>query len=782
MAGSVHIFGVRHHGPGCARSLRAALAALAPDIVLVEGPPDGEAVLPLAIDPAMKPPVALLIYPEGAPQRAAYYPFAAFSPEWQAIHHALTRQVPLRFMDLPLTHLFADEDRRAAEAASAAPAEAAPEAEADPGADPGAPASTPLPAEADPEGEDLRDDPLGILAEAAGYTDRELWWEHQVEQRQDPTGLFEGILEAMTAIRSQRPPPTGVEALREAYMRKTLREAQKAGHQRIAVVCGAWHGPALVDLAGAKADQALLKGLGKVKVIATWIPWTSERLSQRTGYGAGVDSPGWYEHLFEAPDRAAIRWVTRTARLLREQDLDASSANVIEAVRLAEMLAALRDIPLPGLAELREAIEAVLCHGQRAPLDLVRRRLELGDALGEVPAGAPRVPLAEDLALQQKQLRLKPSSEIKDEELDLRGDTHRGRSLLLHRLALLDVPWGSLVDGAGTRGKGTFREIWRLQWRPELAVAVIEANVFGNTIEAAASARVAQRSLHATLAELTQLLQAVLPAALTAAIPPLLARIQAVAALTADVRELMRALPSLAALVRYGDVRGGGGVDLMPVAQGLVERIVVGLAAACAALDDEAALDMQVGLGEAHEGVRLLDVDAMREAWLVALRALMDAEVIHPRLGGRACRLRLELGDLDEAALSTAASLALSPARDPAHAAAWIEGLLRGSSEWLIHSDVLWGVLDAWLAALPADAFVALLPPLRRAFADFDGPQRRRMADKVRHLGAAAPARRSAAPAALDPARAALAMPILAHVLGVPIPSELEPPVPGASS
>ncbi len=261
MAGSVHIFGVRHHGPGCARSLRAALAALAPDIVLVEGPPDGEAVLPLAIDPAMKPPVALLIYPEGAPQRAAYYPFAAFSPEWQAIHHALTRQVPLRFMDLPLTHLFADEDRRAAEAASAAPAEAAPEAEADPGADPGAPASTPLPAEADPEGEDLRDDPLGILAEAAGYTDRELWWEHQVEQRQDPTGLFEGILEAMTAIRSQRPPPTGVEALREAYMRKTLREAQKAGHQRIAVVCGAWHGPALVDLAGAKADQALLKGL-----------------------------------------------------------------------------------------------------------------------------------------------------------------------------------------------------------------------------------------------------------------------------------------------------------------------------------------------------------------------------------------------------------------------------------------------------------------------------------------------------------------------------------------
>ena len=37
---SVQIFGIRHHGPGCARSLRGALKALKPDIVMVEGPPD----------------------------------------------------------------------------------------------------------------------------------------------------------------------------------------------------------------------------------------------------------------------------------------------------------------------------------------------------------------------------------------------------------------------------------------------------------------------------------------------------------------------------------------------------------------------------------------------------------------------------------------------------------------------------------------------------------------------------------------------------------------------
>ena len=35
------------------------------------------------------------------------------------------------------------------------------------------------------------------------------------------------------------------EALREAHMRQCVREAQKAGHRRVAVVCGAWHVPAL---------------------------------------------------------------------------------------------------------------------------------------------------------------------------------------------------------------------------------------------------------------------------------------------------------------------------------------------------------------------------------------------------------------------------------------------------------------------------------------------------------------------------------------------------------
>src|SRR5262245_23349314 len=258
---SLHVFGIRHHGPGCARALRAALEALSPDALLVEGPPDAADALSLAGDPSLVPPVALLVHAVDDPRRSFFYPFAEFSPEWQAIRFAAERAVPVRFMDLPCAHQLAE-----------APSEE------------DAPADTD---DAEPEQADetLREDPIGLLAETAGFTDREQWWDVQVEQRKDAAGLFEGILEAMTVLRDQQEEQRPFELRREAHMRTVIRAAQQEGRERIAIVCGAWHAPKLAVLGPAKADAALLKGLHKTKVAATWIPWTYSRLGFRSGYG-----------------------------------------------------------------------------------------------------------------------------------------------------------------------------------------------------------------------------------------------------------------------------------------------------------------------------------------------------------------------------------------------------------------------------------------------------------------------------------------------------------------
>ena len=81
----VRFFGIRHHGPGCARSLVRAFAAWQPDAVLVEGPPEADGLLPHLNDAALVPPVALLVHAVETPQQAVFYPFARFSPEWQAL-------------------------------------------------------------------------------------------------------------------------------------------------------------------------------------------------------------------------------------------------------------------------------------------------------------------------------------------------------------------------------------------------------------------------------------------------------------------------------------------------------------------------------------------------------------------------------------------------------------------------------------------------------------------------------------------------------------------------
>lgn len=757
----IHIFGIRHHGPGSARSLCQALAQLQPDIVLVEGPPDGEAALPLLVHPQMRPPVALLVYNPDNPQQAVYYPFAIFSPEWQAIHYGLTQQIPVRFMDLPQAHRFAiDRERSDKEE---------PEIEAREG--------EPQPPTPNPD-----HDPLSLLAQAAGYSDGERWWEHLVEQRQDSTELFAAILEAMTVLRSAvEPTPTprdSLELQREAYMRKTLREAEKQGFQRIAVVCGAWHAPALATRPPAKDDTALLKGLPKLKTEATWVPWTYGRLTLSSGYGAGIESPGWYQHLWEQgkrSDRAraslatahsAIRWMTKVARLLRKQDLDASSASVIEAVRLAETLAALRDRPLPGLPELNEATQTVLCFGDALPMQLIHQQLIVGERLGKVPTETPMVPLQQDLQRQQKRLRLKPEATETLLNLDLRKPTDLERSHLLHRLRLLQLPWGKQQSTGNA--KGTFRESWCLQWKPELAIRLIEAGIWGNTIATAATTWTCEQANRANLPDLTQLIDHTLLANLPQAIAHLMSRLESEAALASDMAHLMNALPPLVNVLRYGTVRQFETSVVGHVVTGLITRICIGLPIAVASLDDDAASQMHHQIIAVNGAIGLLQQPEPLEMWHQVLAQLADQQGLHGLVAGRCCRLLFEAGIFQVQDTAQRLSLALSMASEPAQAAAWIEGFLSGSGLLLLHNPALWQVLDEWVSQLPAEPFAAILPLLRRTFSTFAAPERRQMGERVRQGNTQTPA--LAEMGGFDRDRADAVLPLLTQLLGLVSP------------
>jgi hypothetical protein len=753
LTSTVTLFGIRHHGPGSAHSLVKALAQLRPDVVLVEGPPDAQDLLPWMQHSDLQAPVALLLYVPDQPKQAVYYPFAEFSPEWQAIRYAQAHAVPLRFMDLPQAYQLGQH-------------------EVVPGSEPAAESAQTRPP---------RKDPLTWLAESAGYSDGERWWEHLVEQRRDAgQDIFAAILEMITALRGEveKSQPgefwqaTPFEAEREASMRQTIRAAQAEGFQQIAVVCGAWHTPALADLAAHPQDAKLLKGLAKVKVAAAWVPWSYGRLSWESGYGAGIESPGWYEVLWQAAQaglsstQVTIRWLTLVAHLLRAEDLPASSAHVIEAVRLAETLAALREQIIPGLPELNEAVRAVFCFGDDLPLRLIHEKLIVGERLGHVPADAPMTPLQADLTRQQKRLRLPSEAAQRDLDLDLRTPTDLERSYLLHRLTLLEIPWGAPQRVSGK--SGSFHELWRLQWKPELAVKVVEASLWGNTVPEAAVGHLRQALTQPDLSlpDLTRLIGRALLADLPEAVESLMARLDTEAALASDIGQLMDALPALAETLRYGNVRQTDTAMMARVVDGLVARICVGLPAACASLNDEAAGAMFERINQMHAAILLLQNGEYLSAWRGVLHGLADQTGLHGLLAGRACAILLDQGVFDAAETSRRFGLALSTTNAPEQAAAWVEGLLKERGALLIHENTLWQVIDGWVASLSGETFLILLPLLRRTFSTFAQPERRSIGERARQGGSLA-ARVAADDSNFDTQRAEQVLPLLAQLLGV---------------
>ncbi|HMG62215.1 MAG TPA: DUF5682 family protein, partial [Streptosporangiaceae bacterium] len=168
------LLGVRHHGPGSARAVAAALEQYRPDVVLIEGPAEADPLLALAAHKDTVPPVALLAHVVDDPARAAFWPFAAFSPEWVALRHGLDHEIPVHFVDLPAAHTFALTEA----------------------AEPAEPVDPTGPVTAAPF------DPIAELARLAGHDDPEQWWDDAVEHRLpegggDALAPFRTIAEAM---------------------------------------------------------------------------------------------------------------------------------------------------------------------------------------------------------------------------------------------------------------------------------------------------------------------------------------------------------------------------------------------------------------------------------------------------------------------------------------------------------------------------------------------------------------------------------------------------------
>ena len=722
-------FGIRHHGPGSARRLREALEQWQPDLVLLEAPADSTPALLQLTHKDMHPPLALVLYDAKDIQRASFYPFARFSPEYQAVAWATRNAVEVRPIDLPARHYLAQREE--------------PQFVLFPKEDTEEPSVVPGKTKQQLAGQ-LRRDPLSLVAELAGYPDSESWWDVTLERGGGAgDATFAAILQIVGNLRETFPEASDEEnELREAYMRQEIRKALKEGFDRIAVVVGAWHGPAVNDpsIRKVSTDKAILRGLSKVKISQAWVPWSFPRLARSGGYGAGVTSPAWYATLFDFPDNAVERWMAAAGTLLREAGFDASPAMATEAVGLATTLATMREHERPGIEELEQAVLGTLAAGMPERLALIQQKLTQGELVGFVPADITTVPLLEDLRAEIKSTRLSKLWETTGQHylkatksdprggIDLRANNDLRKSHLLHRLDLLDIKWGKLQPG-GPDSLSSFKEVWLLEWQPEFSLLAIERGSYGNTVGSAAAAYATERAGELrTVQPLAELTLECLRAALPDVVPAMMQLLRARAAETTDVASLLAALPALVQTSRYGDSRKTDTTALLLVIDELLPRLIAGLPAAATNIDDEQGEQLVSLLSAASYHLAQLDNEALDESWLAGLQRTAAAGV-HPAVEGHALRLLYDRQRITAEEAAVRFSRALSRARGAGAVAAWIGGFLHGSGQLLLHYPPLFALIDEWVAGLEWADFEAVVPLLRRTFSGFSRYDRRKLMD-----------------------------------------------------
>lgn len=692
----LNVLGIRHHGVGSALQTKRQLYALAPDCIIIEGPIEiGELLNEVDVQ-TLTPPLAILGYNPKVLEQSYYYPFATYSPEWQALLYAKSYDVDFRSADLPLRFSFGldakeghceenenknDEDDETSEPSYASA------------------------------------DSLDEIAKLDGYASGTLWWEHHFENNHesDAGEYFQTIMNLMQTLRETYPPHPRND-LREAFMREAIREAMKEGKENIVFICGAWHAPALLEHTTKKReDNALMKKLPKRQVICSLIPWMNQRLSWQSGYGAGIASPGWAEHVWRHPKDDGKRWLIHVAKVFRSQGIDVSTAHVIETLYTAHALASIRGLHKIGLDEMNEAVVSVMCMGDEILLNYVKEKLIVGNRIGKIPSKYTTLPIKQDFEAKIKTFRLQIRPDPKEYTIDLRKTSGLNKSIFLHRLNLLNIGWGSLQQ---VRSKGSFKEVWRLAWKPEIELDIIDKGVWGNSIELAAQnylVHLAKES-HQSV-EVCQLIDVALITKLFDKIDFLIHQIEEILVGSTDTLNLIATVVPLIEISRYDDIRQTDLSILDDLIDALMVKISVHLADSCYGLDEDNARNMFDHMKQLNTMMVVYKKEELKEAWLDAIeRLIVGDQRISYIIQGAAYRILFDTHRIDDKRLQQAFSQALSYGVEPLASAYWIEGVLGDNAMILIVDHTLWNILYRWLDARSDEEFDALLPILRRTF------------------------------------------------------------------
>ncbi|MDR2096845.1 MAG: DUF5682 family protein [Treponema sp.] len=740
-AEGVHLFGIRHLSAAGAWHVRRFLDRIRPEIILVESPSDTEALIPDLTRGGVKPPVAVLCYTADVPVHSIVYPLASYSPEYQCLFWAREHGAPVRFIDLPSdikAQLYRLEDavrlrgireEQEAEAREQAAGEQKPQ----------------LPEElANRIGfRRFNRELYEKAAELGGENSYDAYWERTFEHNLETDSYLRAVALHSAEIRRMteawekeaEPLEASVNALREAYMKRRIREAISQGFspERIVAVMGAYHVSGVLRCEA--MDDRELKELPRAETRMTLMPYSYYRLSSFSGYGAGNYAPYYFELMYEAMEQGRLeslpaRYITRLSRLYREKQGYASTASAIEAVRLASSLQYLHGGLLPTLGDLHDSAVAAMAGGHVLSIAECFAALDVGTRIGSLPEGVSQTPIQDDMNRLLTKLNLEkyktPVAETL--ELDLRENLRvqseeaafigLERSTFLNRLLLLDIGFARPA-GRGQEA-ATWKEVWTLCWTPEVEIRLVESVIYGDTVEAAASFVMKERlEKAADVLEVAELAGICYNCRLTSSMPDVLKKLQALASESESLSAAARAGQKLSRLIQGGNMRKFESSALVPILQQLFLKAVL-LLHGSASCDYNTARNLADDMAILHVISQEHNETVNDEIWLAQLRLLARADDRNPLLSGFAFSILMERNETGGEDIAAGVSRNLSIGNTPEAGAAWFEGLSRRNRQMLLSRIMLWQSLDAYLASLEPEDFKRALVCLRRAFSNFD--------------------------------------------------------------
>lgn len=721
----VNFFGIRHLSPAGGFYLEKYLEEIKPECVLIEAPCDFEDMLPDMVRNETKPPFAVLAYTKNAPVHTVLYPFAEYSPEYRAILWAHKNNVAIRFTDLPSEVFLGlyEEEKDENKAGKSSEEE---------GADGTANEHTPSVYEK-----------LDILS---GEGSHETFWERTLEQSESADAYHEGANLFGLKIRESSE-ETGEDRrellLREIHMREVIRKTAAEGFpaEKIVVVTGAYHVEGLKDW---EKDEKIPE-MPKSEGFHTLMPYSYYRLSTRSGYGAGNKAPAYYELIWQGLKRgdfsfSAGAYLAKIAAYQRKNGNAASSAQVIEAVRLAGSLAKLRGGNIPVLRDLRDAAETCIGEGSFGIIAEAAADTEIGTKIGELPEGVSRTSIQEDFYRELKDLKLDKYRCVtaQDLSLDLRENRRvssekaafldLNRSFFLHRLRVLDI--GFAEKGANTQEKATWSENWTLRWTPESEIRLVESALKGDTVEFAASFVMKERVEKASaMWEIAGVIEDAFLCGMTSALSYALTALRSMAVEAVSFEELAKTAFRLSTVIGYGDIRKITAAELEPMVRQLFYRGCLIAEDACIC-DDAAAKAIAEAVGM-FNSVELANGFLNTEDWIEALKKISGRDDLNTTLSGLAAAILLERSKMSNEELKTEVSRRLSRGVPAELGAGWFEGLTMRNRYGLIARLSLWESLDGYIASLDDEEFKRALVFLRRAFADFSAAEKDGIAENL---------------------------------------------------